>query len=673
MGLTRRDLLQAGASLLVAPAVGRLAKFAPSSFRFAFFSDTHVAVGRNIKENAEMLAEISALNPDFAINGGDVTDQGWRTQIDLYKGLIKELAFPVHHCPGNHDVRWSPLGMQIFEEHFGKPYRAFEHKGCWFIILNTTVPLSHWGNIASPQLTWLKGVLKKIGPRTPIFLFGHHWIGRETPDTSRPVVQVDNEYDVIALLRGRNVTFIGNGHGHSDIEWEAEGTYALMNKGLYQLSYTILDVDVATSQIKVYRRTAERPILTLVRTIPLQQPKALEKWEPDKDAAMFGEQVRVNESVWAPRGAVKFAALATIPGVHEAYFRRIGTRESRRKTFRKEEGAIKKVWDVPLSGGVMSHICHSNGELFVSGMDGSVACFDAISGKRKWQAVTGGYCHSSPMATDSDVLVGSADGHLYCFNRRSGKARWKLRLPGPVYASPTVAKGIVFIANAGKFFGVDLSTGKVRWIREMPKSETNFAQSRAATDGEAFVQGCWDSHLYALEAETGEIRWRNACQERTFAFSPAIGSPVIEQGSVYIVANGNGLFRFDLATGKKVWEIASPGQKYGHSGPCVVGDRVFAGNLGDGEGEVRCVSKQDGTQLWVAKTGYTIYDSCVRSGPDFVVVNSVPGVVNVLAQDTGKLIGQYRLGAGHSLGTVAVEGRQIYCASFSNRLFCLKV
>ncbi len=226
MSVSRRELLQATGAAALLPLLSRTGLAAPKpkreNFRAVFFSDTHVAVGRNIQENRQMLAEISALKPDFCINGGDVTDQAWRAQFDLYKGLINDLGFPIHHCPGNHDVRWAPLGMQIFSEYFESPYRAFEHKGVWFILLNSAVPLSHWGNIPSPQMAWLEKTLQAIGPTTPIFLFSHHWVGREDMRTGRPTIQIDNEPELIEMIRGYNVRFIGNGHGHSDLMWEVE-------------------------------------------------------------------------------------------------------------------------------------------------------------------------------------------------------------------------------------------------------------------------------------------------------------------------------------------------------------------------------------------------------------------------------------------------------------------
>lgn len=685
MSLTRRQVLAAGSGALAVTAMRpAMSWIAPKPFRFAFFSDTHVNIGRNLKENADMLAEISALNPAFAINAGDITDNAWRNQIELYQELVKGLKFRLHHCPGNHDVRWSPLGMQIFRESFGEPNRAFEHGGCWFILLNSTVPLSHWGNLDSNQMAWLRETLAKIGKRAPIFVFSHHWLGRESQDTSRPVVQVDNEFDVIEELRPYNVRMIGCGHGHSDLRWEVEGTPAFMNRGLYQFSYMVVDVDPMAGTAKIWKRTAEKPELTELETIDLRAVASGGGEEVTVGQVPGGPiglsdsvaETRWNEGIWRKREGSETRPPAGIAGFHTLYVRSDDRLAALRADVEVElpAGALRRLWAADLPGGVMSHVRLDGDQLFLSMMDGSVQCRQAKDGSLVWSAKTGGYCHSSPLVAGFRVFVGSADGHLYAFRRRDGRLLWKKRLPGPVYASPAFAKGVVFIANFGAFFGLDPESGKEIWRTPMPESNTPFAQSVAATDGEVFVQGCWDSHLYGLDATSGRQLWREACQPRTFAFSPAIGSPVIADGHVYVVANGNGLFKFDVRTGERKWEVASAGQKFGHSGPVVApGGRVIAGNLGDGEGEVRCMSAEDGRELWVTKTGFTIYDSCPRLGDGFVAIHSVPGIVNVISVEDGRLIGQFRLGQGHALGTAAVDKTKIYSASFAQRLVAIEV
>ena len=83
MKLTRRDFL-AGSAAAVVGASLPYRQDKPNRFEFAFFSDSHVSLERNIKECRAMLAEVEQLNPALIINGGDVTDYGWQKEYANY-------------------------------------------------------------------------------------------------------------------------------------------------------------------------------------------------------------------------------------------------------------------------------------------------------------------------------------------------------------------------------------------------------------------------------------------------------------------------------------------------------------------------------------------------------------------------------------------------------------
>src|SRR4051812_12912639 len=114
--LSRRDFVKAGTAMALSPLAIRVPAVLPTeSFSFAFFSDTHVGLKGNILENRAMFTEMASLPLDFGINGGDVTDYGWTEEYENYREILKLAPFPVHHIPGNHDVRWSPLGPKAYK------------------------------------------------------------------------------------------------------------------------------------------------------------------------------------------------------------------------------------------------------------------------------------------------------------------------------------------------------------------------------------------------------------------------------------------------------------------------------------------------------------------------------------------------------------------------------
>lgn len=610
--ISRRDLLKLGLATGLAPAFRWLP--AAPSFSFAQFSDTHVSIGRNGAECRALLLEMAqTVRPDLAVNGGDVTDYAFAGEYDEYRKVLEGIPFPVHHIPGNHDVRWAPLGEQIFRSRLGAPFGSFGHKGCHFALLDSTIPLSHYGHYESAQLRWLAADLRRVGRSTPVFVFTHHWTGRAP-------VMVDDERALYEVLEPYNVKVVFTGHGHADLLWDWAGIACTMNKGLYQGSYLRVDVDPAAGEVRLLRRTKEQPQPQPVTTVPLRPS-------------------REKRPVWA------VGAAAGGP---------VG------------DSALRPRWERRLSGGVMSHLRLADGTLYVSAMDGSVNALRAADGTPLWKAMTGGYCHSSPTLAGDRLIVGSADGHVYAFHARTGKRLWKHRTQGPVYASAAVAKGIAAIASGdGSVYGLDLATGARRWKFTLPPSDSAFSQSPAATDGERIFLGAWDKNVYALDAATGEQVWRRPGTDRSFAYSPAIGGPAVGGGTVYIPANGNVLHAFDAATGETRWTYTSPGDKVGYSSPALVDGRIYIGCLGD-RGEVRCISAADGKEVWTAATGEVIYDSSPAVADGRVSIGSVSGLLSVLAAEDGRIVAQYRMPTGHFLSSPAAGSGSVYAATYSD-------
>ena len=676
--ITRRDVLKVGAAAGLAP----LTRFAlPSgsaqNFTFCYFSDTHVRLKANIEENKAMFAEMKAINPAFGINGGDVTDYGWAGEFDNYQALVKDLGIKIYDTAGNHDVRWSPQGVKIFKERLGEPFGYFQHNGVHFFVLDSTVPLSHWGHYEAEQLRWLEAKLKGIGRQEPIFVTTHHWVGRDA-------VMIDNEEPLRKILEPYNVKIIFNGHGHSDLLWNWDGIANTMNKGLYQGSWQRVDVDFDKGEVRLSRRTTQRPTQNQLIAVPLRNdPAKRPVWatgampvsEAFSQAVRDNGEVRVSYGKWMPGSAAPSLSLLLGRASGEQVVELRDPHSGQQSTYivSTPSERLKRVWQTTLSGGVMSHVKIAGDRLMVSCMDGSVNALDKASGKKIWSQKTGRYCHSSPVVDGDLVFVGSADAHLYAYRLADGKQVWKARTEGPVYASAAVAGDMVCVASGdGKIYAFDRLTGSPKWAYVMPASNTAFAQTHAVTDGKRFYIGAWDSHVYAIDAVSGQMQWRQPCFPRTFAYSPAIGGPCLYEGKLYVPANGNGLFCFDCQSGEQLWMVSSKADKYGHSSPRIRNGKIYVGGLGD-LGELRCLSAKDGEVLWIAPTGSVIYDSSPALGDGFVAIGSVGSLLSVANDETGEMISQIRMPVGHFLASPAAEGKRIYAGTYSNTVTAFEV
>ena len=607
--LNRRELIKLGLLTLASP---RSLLGSEEAWSFAVFSDTHFGVAGHAEKNQLLLQEIAGRNPDFAVLAGDLTERAWPVEFDDVTRAFAATSMKTHVAPGNHDVRWAPRGLTMFTERVGPPHQLFVHRGCAFLLLDSTVPLSHWGHIGGPQRRWITDELRKLDSGMPLFVFFHHPVGRASG--------IDDEALLFETLAPYNTKVVFTAHGHADLLWDWHGIPATMGKGLYQGTYQIAVVDETAGELRLLRRTAEAPepaLFTSVRLAPQPRVHAL----PARPSAV------------PPVGS--------------------------------DLNALRPAWQQELGGGVMSHLLLHDRTLYVSAMDGVLYAFGAGTGEPRWQAKTGGYCFSSPVVSGNLVLLGSADGHVYAFDRANGNVRWRFATNGPVYGSAAVAKGVAAIASGdGVVYGLSVKEGALRWKFELARGPSSFAQSPAATDGRRIFIGAWDQNVYALDAATGRETWRYRATERGFYFSAAIARPAVANGKVFIPANENVLHAIDAVSGTRVWTRAAPGDKFGYSSPLVRDGRIYIGSLGD-KGEVHCLRADTGDTLWQTATGSTIYESSPVLAGNLLAIGSVNGTLSLLRAADGVVLASHRFPPGLFVSTPAAERGRVYAATFA--------
>jgi hypothetical protein len=128
----------------------------------------------------------------------------------------------------------------------------------------------------------------------------------------------------------------------------------------------------------------------------------------------------------------------------------------------------------------------AGGLVFFSGSDGIVRAVDAQTGETQWKVYTGGPVRFPPTLWKGRVFVGSGDGWVYALEARTGRLLWRFR------AAPVDRKIPVY--------GSLQSTWPV-------------ASGVLVEDGTAYVAAgiinLDGTHVYALDAVTGRIKWQN--------------------------------------------------------------------------------------------------------------------------------------------------------------------
>ncbi|MFP6604452.1 MAG: PQQ-binding-like beta-propeller repeat protein, partial [Pirellulaceae bacterium] len=123
---------------------------------------------------------------------------------------------------------------------------------------------------------------------------------------------------------------------------------------------------------------------------------------------------------------------------------------------------------------------------FGSSADDSVRCLSLANGKEQWAFVTGGPVRFAPQVVGNRLYVASDDGFVYCLESTSGDLIWKFR------AAPSARQLI----------------GNGRMISRWPLRTGILVQDNTVYT----TAGMWPAEgvfVYALDAQTGDVKWKN--------------------------------------------------------------------------------------------------------------------------------------------------------------------
>jgi len=188
------------------------------------------------------------------------------------------------------------------------------------------------------------------------------------------------------------------------------------------------------------------------------------------------------------------------------------------------------------------------GLVFQSGDDGKVRAIDATSGALQWSFLTGGPIMQPPTIAHGRAYFGSGDGYIYCIEASNGVLKWRFR------AAPVERRIPVYEKLSSTW---PVHTGVL------------------VEDGVAYAAaGIIDydgTYVYALDAETGELKWQNNSSGH---LDPDLRKGVSAHGDLTIadgrlwMPGGNVVSpaAYDLETGEYLGNSPGDGSPQGNRG-----------------------------------------------------------------------------------------------------------
>jgi outer membrane protein assembly factor BamB len=254
-------------------------------------------------------------------------------------------------------------------------------------------------------------------------------------------------------------------------------------------------------------------------------------------------------------------------------------------------------WKFPTGDRIISSPVWENKVLYFGGDDGNIYAVDSETGRQLWKRTTGGPAPCTPAVANGTVYAVSYDGKFYALNAQTGAIKWKFATEGErrfeakgihglqpknqtiadqfdvFLSSPVVAQGAVYFGSGdGNLYALDAATGEFKWKF---KTGDVIHASPAYADGVLFV-GSWDSYFYAVDATTGKEKWRFHGGEDSLIHNQVgfQSSAAVADGVVYVGCRDSNLYALEAATGKEKWRFNNE-MSWVITSPAVAQGKVF--------------------------------------------------------------------------------------------------
>ena len=233
----------------------------PPLWTFLHVNDSHMGTARSYRFRpainqrwAAIKAQMSAINADLLLHGGDLTRDGQTHEFEFRQAQtdLKTLPFPVHVIPGNMDVgnkhaqvngskpRWDPRGLgwhdpdlnmtaqrlELFASYFGPLQWTFVHRDVRFT--GFYAALAGTGLSQEAALWSLLESLPQLPATDHHVALMHYWPFMESPDEPNWDLTVAEEWDnwyfsinpphrqrIWRLLQEADVEILFCGHVHT--------------------------------------------------------------------------------------------------------------------------------------------------------------------------------------------------------------------------------------------------------------------------------------------------------------------------------------------------------------------------------------------------------------------------------------------------------------------------
>jgi outer membrane protein assembly factor BamB len=309
-------------------------------------------------------------------------------------------------------------------------------------------------------------------------------------------------------------------------------------------------------------------------------------------AAVHGIDLSTGQERWTlarAEGPSTTPAVASVKGTAVLLFTE-GSSSSDAKLRAVELADRTPAWASPFALGEQSHsgVTVAGGTAFVGDDVGHVFAVDLATGEERWSALLNDGVQGPLTVADGTVYT-VPQGRLAI-----GAAATPTVTPTP---SPSPSGQVIGEENRLSLVALSASSGEPSWVVPLPVG-TFFASLPIAVDDSVYVavsDGAFNGELLAVDAANGAVRWVHRGVGPVWQTS----SPTAAGGAVYVADGRGGVWGFDPADGRRLFDFQF-NEFIRRSSPVVVGGTALVG-LGDGR--LVAVDASSGHEVWESGTG----------------------------------------------------------------------
>lgn len=190
-------------------------------------------------------------------------------------------------------------------------------------------------------------------------------------------------------------------------------------------------------------------------------------------------------------------------------------------------------WKTKIPGEILAKPAVNNGIVIVKTTDGYVRALSARNGEELWSVqqaepnlILRG--SSSPLIRDQHVILGFANGNLSKLTLNDGQLIWTQKVATPegaftiqrmidIDADPILYDHRLYAATyQGRIASLDWTTGNILWAHDI----STYTGMTAAND--ALYISDAKSHIWAFNANNGQVLWRQLKLEARGTTAPAV-------------------------------------------------------------------------------------------------------------------------------------------------------